>query len=1329
MPQNQGQQPVPRNPWEELAGQANRSSNTRRSNSAQRDRAVLSAIRAGSSARELANLLDVSVQAIYQAAERAEAEQGVEGGSHYAEILARLASLTGAVKFEEMANLLLGQFIPDLRPTQRSGDRGRDAVAGDNRHSVGEELVVTVSLAKDWSRKVGADMKRLADRKLAPRRVYAVTNRLTDERRLQRLEREAATYGWGLTVFDARWLATQLAQPQHADLCRDHLGLAAPKPGLFLDVEEYSHLLAAAASSTQVPFVGREDEIAHLAKTLRDARTIILEAPGGLGKSRLLAEAARRDEERRWLFVREGMPFAPETLAETGAGEVVVVVDDAHRREDRRALLSTLERRVPRPLIVLVCRPGFKEEIARDLEGLAFGPAEDRSLPPLARPELAKMLEEPPLEIRFGGLRAAIVELSEGNPQIALIAAELSQQGLAVHELRGSEVIRAYAGAVLREAGAGGRERIALMALVAAVGRLNLLDADAELAAELLGLPLPHLRREVADLADRGMLLEREGLVSIKPDLLAEHVLIGCFFDRNWAPALDYADVYRRFAPRRRMEMLAILGQAFKSAPESARASSPQLDDVRRDLLGSSSGTWSVEQTAEALAAVAPGLSALALEGFDRLLADLNEDGESSPGLWQPLLEIPARVPEFPEGWRRMLTLTRRLFAAHNFEDPIVDSQWRGDDEWMTALKAFCEAFGSVHKRLPVDLSPGDGKVLAGVQEAMAQLTPAWWKDECSRPGAPETALVAARTLVTTIFEIHRADAANAMQINMISIGVPASEFTKRCLAAGLGLLLEAMPQLSLKGQLRAVETLRGLAHPALGFAGPFGLELSKETQAMINELLEETASPWLAHNLPRLPLPVATAVLELVEWRTHFGQPSPTQFEVPEELRDYRELIEPGQNWSREEPRRDRRNRLRAIAGRHAQLLAADPTPERQLERWRSWYELRLTTGGQAPNQETLGMLLERVVEIDSARGIEVLELLLETDSPLLAHAAVAMGAALNREPQRAGGWLESSPVSGRVALAWAAAELREEGLQRRLMEVLAHDSEAPVREATARALRYRTGLSGWRVDLVLDLALEDGGTWLLSDLLQDLTEQDESATLDLDQLQRIETVLLKTADQPSRRDDSLVPEAVEAMRKLGRDLVWSWIWRRLDRLKAEGGRSALLEAIPGSMVALIPAEGDGEKLAKVLDRLEQEPPSNWRAEDSLLKLALALDDGVLQNRLQRWVESGSGRAYVHRVLSSPMSWERFESYAAAVLAADASPESIAMVVQAREPTSFMGSRVPSYEAAREGFAAWMKHSDGYLVRAAIFAQQYYDERITQARKEEIQRLNHYGS
>jgi len=135
------------------------------------------------------------------------------------------------------------------------------------------------------------------------------------------------------------------------DLRTEYLGLARPEPELFMLADDFRALLEE-RGLLPVALVARERALqAALDRLDAGTANVVVEADGGLGKTRLAYEMSQGDRrDRRWFFVPEGLAFQPSRLSDLESGdEIVVVIDDAHRRPDLRALLAGLERRVPRP--------------------------------------------------------------------------------------------------------------------------------------------------------------------------------------------------------------------------------------------------------------------------------------------------------------------------------------------------------------------------------------------------------------------------------------------------------------------------------------------------------------------------------------------------------------------------------------------------------------------------------------------------------------------------------------------------------------------------------------------------------------------------------------------------------------------------------------------------------------------------------------------------------------------------------------------------------------------------------------------------------------------
>jgi hypothetical protein len=204
-----------------------------------------------------------------------------------------LDQMTDHVAFERLVTLLLARTGIDVRPMGGSGDKGRDAVSGLYRAKGGEALAVTISLKEKWDSKIGADIDKITKADFKPRDVISVTNRPTSETKRSALQKAAAEdHKIDLTIHDVRWLVIQLHLRENLDLRGEFLQLPPPRPAFFMDVGEYAQLLER-RGLVNSKFVGRDDELAELERLLAEAVPVVLEAAGGLGKTRLAFELAR----------------------------------------------------------------------------------------------------------------------------------------------------------------------------------------------------------------------------------------------------------------------------------------------------------------------------------------------------------------------------------------------------------------------------------------------------------------------------------------------------------------------------------------------------------------------------------------------------------------------------------------------------------------------------------------------------------------------------------------------------------------------------------------------------------------------------------------------------------------------------------------------------------------------------------------------------------------------------------------------------------------------------------------------------------------------------
>jgi hypothetical protein len=481
--------------------------------------------------------------------------------------------------------------------------------------------------------------------------------------------------------------------------------------------------------------------------------------------------------------------------------------------------------------------------------------------------------------------------------------------------------------------------------------------------------------------------------------------------------------------------------------------------------------------------------------------------------------------------------------------------------------------------------------------------------------------------------------------------------------------------------------------------------------------------------------LPVAAEAIELFEWRTHFGQP-PSKVAVSPELREYRSLIHPGAAWMREEDFDRPRDRQQKQAAEYAERLHTTANDHAMLDRWGAWVTEYIDVKREQPWHPTLAMTLEAAARADRAAGVELVDYLITSESPLIGYTSAAMIEALQLDnaADTALRWAHSTSMPVRRALAWAAAGLPD-ALQRPVLEDLANSPEIDVRRAITQALRYRSGVADWRAGVALQLVAQDGDLRVLVDVLKALADA-EAQDLDLTQehLEIARAAVLKAASEPNANESHEVAEALSALRRLGNDVLWDWVWLRIEWLsKYQSGSGIALPSIPDQVVELVSEHASNEDveihLRRALDELDNDV-LNFLLQEALILFVNALDDDsrLVTEHLERWASGPEAKTHlVGEILKARAPWDVFTDRARAALAGDGSPAMIDLVVRAREPMSFMGSRVPSYEGAKESFIAWNDDPDGNLVRAALCAAEYFDECISSARTEEEARLNRY--
>jgi hypothetical protein len=1272
---------------------------------AARDQLIAGALDAGTPVVEVAKRLGISEQAIYQIRERLEG--GAPTGGQHAATAGQLELLSDHRAFELAAVSLLQDLDPSLRHTGGSGDRAQDAVGG-LRSDRDDSLVVMISLEAKWTQKIRREFERVARNDTSPSEVWAVTNRRTTPRSREALGKEAAAHGWRLRIFDQAWLASRLIRPEHLSLREQLLGLAPPQPPAFLESAEYRTLLAR-RRRLWPEFIGREDALLELQDKLEHSSCVILAGSGGVGKTRLALELSRRHPER-WVFIDDHAMLDPQAINDiAGSEDLVAVIDNAHRRTDLRELIGLLERRQGELRVILITRPGYDEQLVDAVADTRIGPptpAAQMDLRPLSPKSIAEILRGEPLSLTYRGAIEAIIDLSEGNPEIALLAGELSKKGTPVEAVSQGELLQIYVASLLASVAAtpAGHDKRVIREILALTAALDGISRDDETllgrVSELVELGRRGLLRVLADLADAGLLEELRRKYFVKPDLLAEHMLWATFFSDRWQPTIEYQEVWRAFAPTHLPALVRALGRL----PAGAMArESPALRATRTDLVIRAE-TVDPRQIASVLAharEIARGVPTLAADIIDIALGRLPGSGQARDSALRTACAATERVGDLSIGWGRQLAVAAAAFAE------------AADEQTTTAVT---KALTSVYQRVPTDTSEHDAALLAGVQRMLAQLTLEYWNANREARGTAQAVAIASRTLLTVVFESTFTTAENPKSIVMASYALPGSPHTQAALSAGAELYCETFLLLPVQMQIQQLEGIAQLRRIAKGLPGPFNIEPSEDTRALALTALQRIEG-WLRDSLPKLSLPVRAEAADMLETVT---DPTVSEYVM---VAHPRALRRRAQSW--EDSQLDR---AADVDSALRQLRDAE-SPTAHLDLWADWIRQGEAALGRRAFSPIIGMSLERAAETNPQEAGRWIKHLIDTESLLLANVTPALTVLFADEVS--GGALAkdlASHSSPRVR-ALTARALQAASRERGLVEDLAADPDAEVRDAVLDGLRYSGALEEWRIDTALRATRDQNiaGVHLVLNLLE-RAAQDTGTKLTLteSQVERMCQITVASAADAHLQNAHELVSVFALLAPRRPRLAVEWVLARLDSIaqRDEELRDADLdtllathnEPIPPEILSQFADAAEEPELQALLQRFS-EVPVGTVAFGELANLIAILDDGgePVTSHIIRFLErNDEGEAYrAHKLLGNGVGWDAFTQRARTLLTQVEDPRLVESLIEVRDPTWWSGSVVPKYQALLDQYATWCDDSDAKLAFAGAQAVARYRRMI----------------
>ncbi|PVG81202.1 hypothetical protein DDE18_18795 [Nocardioides gansuensis] len=319
--------------------------------------------------------------------------------------------------------------------------------------------------------------------------------------------------------------------------------------------------------------VGREDVVDQLAAALYDssAQLVTLDGRGGLGKTRILKAVAEAspDEATAVFVLPDKTPVAPEhfeLLPSTGA--LVLLIDDAHERDDVTDLIAALRRRNSEANILLATRPYRWAAMRNDLQRSGLLPDEHQTivladLPISAVEQLAREALGPDVN---ESVVQRLARLTTDCPLVTVVGGTLIRRGQLDPSQLGQDdqvretILGRFSEALIADPLVADPEtRRGVLEGIAALQPVRTDDQSfRSTLSTVVGKPYDQLHKHVRDLEAAGVLRRRGSSLRIVPDLLGDILLSRACVDETDGHPTGYLDRVRDAASSQALQHLFV---------------------------------------------------------------------------------------------------------------------------------------------------------------------------------------------------------------------------------------------------------------------------------------------------------------------------------------------------------------------------------------------------------------------------------------------------------------------------------------------------------------------------------------------------------------------------------------------------------------------------------------------------------------------------------------------------------------------------------------------------------------------------------------------------
>jgi len=379
-------------------------------------------------------------------------------------------------------------------------------------------------------------------------------------------------------VNDISDMVFQLENQLRYDLLKRFFGIAWAKA--CCDYNEFSSIVAPIEFFRKdfdskklfnhtVPFVGRDAELSCLERFVSGGhQALILSAPGGVGKSRLLWEFSKNCRDSGWsvLFIRGGMIPIADHFQSINAKKVIFVFDDAHRFNLSPYLVFINALKNLQIKLIFSSRPQGRQRLKLDLikNSLELSEIQDYEVKKFSIDDAKDLVSKLLPKVEQRHIRP-IASLLADSTLVGVLACNLiKRQSVSLSSLSHEEDIKGKIISSFMDESSGkidsnlSNDLIQkILKYVSAVGPIEYDDGKVE--SDFISATDEDegdVNECIADLLFASVIVERGGRLRISPDVLSDSILERACYLKNGAPSNFFKDLFDRTDGRLRNNLL-----------------------------------------------------------------------------------------------------------------------------------------------------------------------------------------------------------------------------------------------------------------------------------------------------------------------------------------------------------------------------------------------------------------------------------------------------------------------------------------------------------------------------------------------------------------------------------------------------------------------------------------------------------------------------------------------------------------------------------------------------------------------------------------------------